>query len=251
MGSLRPFQNSLVRSSMPYFRLWHRPHRRVGRAKVELKRLFKYLREVAEREKCRFFITTHSHVVIDLFSRDELAQIVHVTNEGGYGKVRTVTDHPHHSTVFDDLDVRASDLLQANVVVWVEGPSDRTYFNRWIELWTGGQIREGVDYQCVFSAGSILSHFSFDEPSLEGLEEFVQALRVNRNAIVLMDSDRKNEDDPLKQRVERVKAEVTKVVSVTVREGTTISVRWVPDRNECVSAKWLPPVWLGRRMDRP
>src|SRR6266545_6437685 len=36
MGSVRPFQNSLARFRRPYFRLWHRPHRRVGRAEVEL-----------------------------------------------------------------------------------------------------------------------------------------------------------------------------------------------------------------------
>src|SRR5512135_3058756 len=39
MGSLRPFQNSLVRFRRPYFRLWHQPHRRVGRAEVELREL--------------------------------------------------------------------------------------------------------------------------------------------------------------------------------------------------------------------
>jgi hypothetical protein len=39
-------------------------------------------------------------------------------------------------------------------------------------------------------------------------------------------------------------------VSVTVWEGTTFSARWVPDRNECVSAKWLSAGWLGIRTDR-
>jgi hypothetical protein len=30
-------------------------------------------------------------------------------------------------------------------------------------------------------------------------------------------------------------------VSVSVREGTTFSATRVPDRNDCVSAGWLPP----------
>jgi hypothetical protein len=42
-------------------------------------------------------------------------------------------------------------------------------------------------------------------------------------------------------------------VSVTVREGTTFSARWEPDRNNRVSAKWLPPggtaVFLGNSLD--
>ena len=40
-------------------------------------------------------------------------------------QVDTYRDSCH---ILDDLEARASDLLQANGIVWVEGPSDRIYF---------------------------------------------------------------------------------------------------------------------------
>jgi putative ATP-dependent endonuclease of OLD family len=46
------------------------------------RRLFMYLRNVAVEKNCTFFISTHSNVIIDLFSGDKLAQIIHVTNDG-------------------------------------------------------------------------------------------------------------------------------------------------------------------------
>ena len=70
-----------------------------------------------------------------------------------------------NSGVLDDLDVRASDILLANSVIWVEGPSDRLYINRWIELWENGALKEGIHYQCMFYAGRLLAHISAEDPA--------------------------------------------------------------------------------------
>ena len=45
------------------------------------KRLFRFLRDVVRNEHCVMLITTHSHVVIDLFSNDEDAQLIHVSHD--------------------------------------------------------------------------------------------------------------------------------------------------------------------------
>ena len=34
------------------------------------------------------------------------------------------------------------------ILIWVEGPSDRIYINRWIELFSEGKLEEGRDHQC-------------------------------------------------------------------------------------------------------
>lgn len=171
------------------------------------RRLFRYLSSVSNKEGCTFFITTHSHVVVDLFSRDENAQIIHITHDGERAEAKRVTTYINHRSIFDDLEVRASDLLQTNAVVWVEGPSDRTYFNKWIELWTDGEIKEHVDYEVVFTAGTLLAHFGYDEPDTE--KALIQGLNINQHAIVLMDSDRKqSKDQELKPNVARVVTEV-------------------------------------------
>jgi putative ATP-dependent endonuclease of the OLD family len=154
------------------------------------------------KEKCTFFLTTHSSTVIDLFSKDEQAQLLHVSHDGAKAVVQPATSYLRQCHLLDDLDVRASDLLQANVVVWVEGPSDRLYFNRWVELWSEGRLQEQVHYQCVWYGGAMLAGVTF-EPEVPD-NDLVSALKVNRHAIVLMDSDRRSQDDPLKARVQRV-----------------------------------------------
>jgi putative ATP-dependent endonuclease of the OLD family len=119
------------------------------------RRLLSYLRKKAVEKGCRFFLTTHSSVAIDLFASDDQAQILHVTHDGKRASVRTVKTYIENCGVLDDLDIRASDLLQSNGIVWVEGPTDRLYFNHWIDVWTDRKLKEGTHYQCVFYGGRL------------------------------------------------------------------------------------------------
>src|SRR5262249_40105421 len=50
------------------------------------RRLFRLLRDKAIQHGCVFFLTTHSSCVIDMFSRDPEAQLVHVRNDGNEAK---------------------------------------------------------------------------------------------------------------------------------------------------------------------
>src|SRR5262249_53947703 len=111
-----------------------------------------------------------------------------------------------HRGILDDLDVRASDLLQANAVIWVEGPSDRIYVNRWIDLWSEGKLRESAHYQIVFYGGRLLAHIDAGSP--EEASEAVKIVRVNRNAAVLIDSDKKAAVDEINKTKARVMSEV-------------------------------------------
>lgn len=94
-----------------------------------LRRLLHYVFEKCKTEGCIFILTSHSNVAIDQFSKNDIAQILHVTHDKKNAKCQTVKTYIHNKGILDDLDVRASDLLQSNCIVWVEGPSDRIYFN--------------------------------------------------------------------------------------------------------------------------
>lgn len=177
------------------------------------RRLFRYLHRRAIEDKCLFFITTHSGVVIDLFSRDADVQIVHVTHDGCSSQVRTVDSHALRGNVLDDLDVRASDLLQTNVVVWVEGPSDVIYFNAWMSKWSDGALVEGIHYQCVPYGGSVSAHLTFERD--EEVQDMIAAIRVNRHAIVLIDSDKDAATSSLKKHAERLKEEIERAEGYT------------------------------------
>lgn len=185
------------------------------------RRLFAYIQKFAKQHRSTFFITTHSNVVIDFFSQDQNAQLIHVTRQDDESKAKTVSLSNEHGLVLDDLGVRASDLLQTNVVIWVEGPSDRIYVNRWIELLTGGKLKQGLHYQCVFYGGSVLKHFTMDDDGSG--DDLIEALKVCRRAVLIADSDRSKADDELKERVQRVVNEANEAGCLTwVTQGREV-----------------------------
>lgn len=174
------------------------------------RKLFLYLREIALTENAHFFLTTHSNVVIDLFSSDNIAQIYHIIHNGIEATSNPVKTYLQKTGILDDLEIRASDLLQSNGVIWVEGPSDRLYINRWIELWSSGKLREGAHYQCVSYGGRLLAHLSADVPE-EGEPKLIKILSANRNVIMLIDSDKRTESDEINETKKRICKEIEDV----------------------------------------
>lgn len=171
------------------------------------RRLVNYVLSRCREAGFTVFMTTHSAAVIDAVSGELDAQILHVVHSGKRAEVRRVEAVRDSHSVIDDLGVRASDLLQSNCLVWLEGPSDRIYFNRWMELCSENDLREGLHYQCLYYGGKVLSHFSFsnDEDNSEGL---IEAIRVNRNSIVIMDSDLTSNASRINSTKARVRKEV-------------------------------------------
>lgn len=200
-----------------------------------LRRLLLYLRDKAVNHGCMIFLTTHSNVAIDLFSRDSNAQIIHVTHDGEKASANTIKTYIENKGVLDDLDVRASDLLQSNGIIWVEGPSDRLYINRWISLWSDGKLQEGAHYQCVFYGGRLLAHLTSEVPDIQS-NDWVNILTVNRNAIIIMDSDKRSEDAPINNTKKRICSEIEKIGGLAwITKGREIE-NYIP--SESVSAHY-------------
>lgn len=199
-----------------------------------LRRLLTYIYDCSTSNKCVFFLTTHSSVEIDFFNKNSDAQILHVTHDGETATCRTVKSYIENRGVLDDLDVRASDLLQSNGIIWVEGPSDRIYLNRWIELWSNGELSEGNHYQCIFYGGRLLSHLSSDDP--EFVEESISILKVNKNSAILIDSDKRNQQGRLNETKGRIIQEVERNGGITwVTRGREIE-NYIP---ESAIKSWL------------
>jgi putative ATP-dependent endonuclease of OLD family len=172
-----------------------------------LRRLLLYIGKRIREESSCIFLTTHSSVAIDMFAADSEAQIVHTHHcVGEPTKVITVSEYLHKRDVLDQLDVRASDLLQSNGIIWVEGPSDRTLINHWIGLASSQSLREGTHYQCVFYGGRLLAHLSADDP--QEADNLISIFRVNRNAAVVIDSDRRSEDQEINATKRRIVSEI-------------------------------------------
>jgi hypothetical protein len=192
------------------------------------RRLLLYLRKTAVEKGCHFFLTTHSNVAIDLFAGDDQAQLIHVTHDGTAATAKRIRTYIDNRSVIEDLGFRASDLLQANGIIWVEGPSDRAYIARWIELWSEGELREGSHFQCVFYGGKLLSHLSAEDPTIEP-QAAVNILTINRNTILVFDSDREDSSDKINATKERVCSEVEGMGGITwVTAGRTIE-NYIPE----------------------
>jgi len=102
-----------------------------------LRRLLEYLASQRDTHKFTLIITSHSPICIDWASKREDSQIVHVQHDGDCSTVSQSLGYADNRDIIDDLDFRASDILQANGIIWVEGPSDRIYLKKWIELGCG------------------------------------------------------------------------------------------------------------------
>lgn len=170
-----------------------------------LRRLNNYIYREAIEHDFSYVLTTHSNVLIDQFSKQSDAQIIHVTHKDSIATCTTVNTYIKNNGILDDLDVRASDLLQANGVIWVEGPSDRIYLNRWISLWSNDELKEGTHYQIIFYGGRLLSHLSAESP--KDVESGISILNTNRNAIMLIDSDKRSQQTPINETKQRIKDE--------------------------------------------
>lgn len=182
------------------------------------RRLIQYLEENTENQ---YFIATHSSSIIDTPG----AAVFHVRNVNGETKVQAALTPNMKFEICRDLGYRASDILQANAIVWVEGPSDRIYIKHWIHS-LAPELREGIDYSIMFYGGRLLSHLSADdEAGDEGYDiEALIALRtLNRHLAVVIDSDKDRHDASIRATKLRIEAEISEHGGIAwITEGREI-----------------------------
>ena len=146
------------------------------------KKLIRYLEQNTTNQ---YFISTHSAHLLDAVNS---ARLFHFVFDKSRGEtiVRPVKTDVEKFSICSDLGYKASDLLQANSIIWVEGPSDRIYLNHWLRSYDN-QLIEGLHYSIMFYGGRLLRHLSAND--LE-IDEFISLRRLNRNLCVMMDSDK-------------------------------------------------------------
>ena len=95
--------------------------------------------------------------------------------------------------------MKASDILQSNGIIWVEGPSDRIYIKRWLELFTPNEYEEGKHYQFLYYGGRLLSQYSAKEET-----DLINIITTNRNAAIVIDSDKRSRSASLNNTKKRI-----------------------------------------------
>ncbi|NME09472.1 ATP-binding protein [Paraclostridium bifermentans] len=190
--------------------------------------LFNFIIDWVEEKGSTLFITTHSNVAINIFANLESAQLIHVSKQNGISKANSIDISKNH--ILNDLGNLASDILQSNGIIWVEGPSDRMYINKWIEIISEGQLKEHIHYQIMFYGGRLLSHLSLADRDDENCEndDLINLMLMNRNSIVVIDSDKRNPDKEINATKKRLKEECKKYDSICwITEGKEIE-NYVP-----------------------
>ena len=167
------------------------------------RRIFKYIYEWALRNKALVFITSHSHVAINMFYGRSQAKIFHIVKANGASRIQEVASYVSKAEILDDLDVKASDIFQSNGIIWVEGPSDRLYINRWLQLISDSKLQEGQDFQYMYYGGKLLSHYTTDE----NIDELINVMTINRHAAIVIDSDKRTKNSRINDTKRRVRDE--------------------------------------------
>jgi hypothetical protein len=210
------------------------------------RKLLKYLVEETDNQ---YLIATHSAHLLDAAS----ASISAVSLVDGRSRVEPAITPKEVARLSAELGLRASDLVQANAVIWVEGPSDRTYLRKWLAL-ADDTLVEGVHFAIMFYGGSLLSELTPEDPSVA---EFISLPRINRNFSIVIDSDRNAEGDDVKATKQRVVREFAdeEIVGVTwITSGYTIE-NYVPAALLAEAVMAVHPnascTWTGAQYDNP
>lgn len=188
----------------------------------------------------QFLMTTHSQTLINAPG----VTVTHVQRQEGVSHAHSVQGLVEGRELLDDLGARASDILQSNYVIWVEGPSDRLYLNYWISQ-VAPEIKEGVNYSVMIYGGKLLN--SLDAGADPG-SDLIKLFRLCTHFCVLMDSDKTKEDAPLNGTKQRIIQECEESEALSwVTWGATIE-NYVP---EVALRKALEELYPGKAYDRP
>lgn len=151
--------------------------------------LRRFLNLLRDFSKIQFFISSHSNVVLDSFCKDQDRVFLFSQDENGaciaVPCVKLIEQHQ----ILDSLGMTGSSLLQANCIIWIEGPSDRLYIRHWLS-YVNPELCEGSDYAFAFYGGKLLYHLSFEmDNDTETLQDFLSMIEVCRFSAVIMDKD--------------------------------------------------------------
>ncbi|WP_455168028.1 ATP-dependent nuclease [Streptococcus sp.] len=169
--------------------------------------LFEFLYQWVQKYNSQIFLTTHSTVPINMFSGRDNVTLTHIKKEDNQIITNSALSFIENKDILMNLGVRASDILQSNAVIWVEGPSDRIYINKWIELYSNGILKENIHYQILFYGGRLLSHLTGE---VDDSNELIQLFRANHHSIIVMDSDKTDSKKRIHDSKRRIKNEFIK-----------------------------------------
>lgn len=177
------------------------------------KRFVEYLDELAQGCRHQFFITSHSPYLLTsiagLAAESDSRAVVYrfqYEDRGSREWSGTGVEIPKmiaFRSLLSSVGHSPADVLEANGVIWVEGPSDMLYLKCWLELYAKGlslidqkdaRVRWGLDARLLIYGGSNLGLVD-PEPDFWLVENssaharLLELAQSRQNAAVLLDRD--------------------------------------------------------------
>jgi hypothetical protein len=148
--------------------------------------------ELSRENRLQLLISTHSPFFINTPDIPDLSTKLFRCNEDN-----RLEEVEIPTMLLRDLGVLGSDLLQTNGVIWVEGESDKVYFEHWIAMLMkekyGANYKRGrFDFQIHAYGGASLANFSAEDD----VNELTKLPLLNRNFLVIFDRDHDFQDGP-------------------------------------------------------
>jgi predicted ATP-dependent endonuclease of OLD family len=113
-----------------------------------------------------------------------------------FSEIREIKITEDTFNIFDDLGCKGSDILQANGIIWVEGPSDAIYIKKWLTMYSIENLSinftQGKHFEFVMFAGTLLDSISLIMEGEDAENEFkkiTSMLTLSRNSFIIIDSD--------------------------------------------------------------
>ena len=158
----------------------------------------KSLREILFNEKSKIQIITVTHSVI--FLDPSFVDII-ILNQNIGGIIQPqIIDSENVDLALAEIGTSGLDALLYDVIIWVEGPSDKIYFEKWLDLMLKDlDIPFHSQIGILPYGGSNLLHLNVEEIK-----------SINRKSVFIIDSDKKSVNDTIKPGIINFKSQCDK-----------------------------------------
>ena len=133
-----------------------------------------------KKNEIQIICVTHSPVFLDT----NFVDTVILNRNIGNSIEPTILNSNEIDEALSQLGSSGSDFLLYDIIIWVEGPTDRIYFKKWIDLMAKDmKIELSSRIGILVYGGGNIKHF-----------DIATIKQVNRNSIFVIDSDRSYEE---------------------------------------------------------
>jgi predicted ATPase len=154
------------------------------------KQFMSYLSEIAQESGYQFLVSTHSPYIMNYATDDNTVRIFRFSkDDSGNTQVRLISQNNEKWNLLRDLGHSPADVMHANGVVWVEGPSDVVYFTSWLAK-LAPDLTPDKDFTVMFYGGNEWSQFGAEYwENANARTKLVDLFSLNPNWAFIADGD--------------------------------------------------------------